>query len=283
MARPARPSFDERAREAHDAGVDSVLVVELGYRGAPFAGFAAQPGLKTVEGELVSALTTLLKREPDASCAGRTDAGVHALAQYLSVPLAEGELELSGRRIRLALDAMTDPAISIKRILRAPAGFSARFDALWRSYRYRIADGPSRPVMAAEHAWWLSRELDEAAMDAAGRALVGEHDFRSFCKAEAAEGRSTVREVLDLHVSRIEEAGEELVALDVRGSAFLHSMVRVICGTLVEVGLGRRSVAWPGEVLAACDRAAAAQTAPAQGLCLCEVGYPEGLLNDWDA
>ena len=283
MGKPMRPTFEQRAAEAWEAGVDSVLVVELGYRGAPFCGFAAQPGLKTVEGELTQALSTLLKREPEASCAGRTDAGVHALAQYLSVPLYEGELDLSGRRIRLALDAMTDPAISIKRILRAPAGFSARFDALWRSYRYRIADDPSRPVMAAEHAWWLARTLDADAMDAAAQALAGEHDFKSFCRAEAAKGRSTVRELLEIGVSRIEEAGEELVALDIRGTAFLHSMVRVICGTLVEVGLGRREAGWPAEVLAACDRAAAAQTAPALGLCLAAVGYPDSLLSEWDS
>ena len=123
-------------------------------------------------------------------------------------------------------------------------------------------------------------------MDAAAQFLVGEHDFRSFCKVSSAEailadGRSTSRELTHLGVSRVCEAGEDLVVLDVTGNAFLHNMVRAITGTLVEVGRGHRSGAWVAEALAACNRAAAGPTAPACGLTFERVTYPEGSLVPW--
>ena len=264
-------------------GEGATLVIRLGYRGAEFAGFAEQPGgVRTVAGELRRALETALRRPCELTCAGRTDAGVHALAQYVSVPMREGELGLPGSRLMRSLVALTPDDVSIRGLYRAPAGFSARFDALSRSYRYRIATSEARPVLAWDHAWWYRGSLDVDAMSAAARPLVGEHDFKSFCKATSAVDKPTCRFVGALDVRRVEEAGEELVTIDITGNAFLHNMVRTIAGTLVEVGRGHRDPSWVAEVLAACDRTAAGPCAPAKGLTFVGVEYPENLLTPWE-
>lgn len=260
---------------------DGTLVIRIGYRGAGFAGFAEQPSVRTVAGELRRALETALRRPCELTCAGRTDAGVHAIAQYVSVPVTEAELGLSGERLMRSLVALTPDDLSVQAILRAPAGFSARFDAISRSYRYRIAASQARPVLAWEHSWWYRGALDVDAMAEAARPLLGEHDFKSFCKASSAEGKPTSRYVAALDVSRVREAGEELVAIDVTGNAFLHNMVRTIAGSLVEVGRGHREPGWIEGVLAARDRAAAGPCAPAKGLTFVGVAYPEGVLEPW--
>ena len=264
------------------------MVVELGYRGADFAGYAEQPAQRTVAGEMRRALETVLRRPVEMDCAGRTDAGVHALAQYVSLPVTADELALSQRRLMASLVALTPDDISIRAVYQAPVGFSARFDAVCRHYRYRVSCGPTRPVMGWDHTWWLRTvpELDVAAMNEAATALLGEHDFRSFCKASSAEllladGRSTSRYLSVAKVNEVTEAGEDLLAFDVAGNAFLHNMVRAIVGTLVEVGRGRRPVGWVADVLAACDRSAAGPTAPAAGLTLDCVDYPAGALSPW--
>ena len=269
--------------QSADVAEGAVLVIELGYRGADFAGFAEQPTVRTVAGELRRALETTLRRPVELTCAGRTDAGVHALAQYVSLPVSVAEAEvLSGRRLLRSLSALTPDDVSVRRVFRAPAGFSARFDAVSRSYRYRIAASDARPVLAWDHAWWYKGELDVAAMDEGARQLLGEHDFKSFCKATSAMDKPTCRNVLSLEVSRAEEAGEELVFVDICGNAFLHNMVRTIAGTLVEVGRHHREPSWVGEVLAACDRKAAGPCAPAKGLTFVGVEYPQNLLEPWD-
>lgn len=277
---PERPSIEERATDP--ATLDATLVLKLGYRGADFCGFAAQPGRRTVAGEVVRSLETLLRREVDLTCAGRTDAGVHAIAQYVSVPVTADELALPVRRLMHGLSALLPDDISPAVLYHAPKGFSARFDARSRSYRYRIVAGEARPVLAWDHAWWLRSDLDVAAMGEAASALVGEHDFKSFCKATSAEGKPTHRCVMRCDVSEQAECGERVICIDVVGNAFLHSMVRTIAGTLVEVGRGHRSPAWVGEALAACDRKAAGPCAPAKGLTFVGVDYPQELLAPWE-
>ena len=262
--------------------MEATMVLRLGYRGGAFSGFAEQDRQRTVAGELRRALETFLHRPVELTCAGRTDAGVHALGQHVSLPVSGAELELLPERIQRALNALVPDDISINTVLRAPEGFSARFDAIERVYRYRIACGPSRPVMAAEHAWWFAGELDAAAMHEAARPLVGEHDFRSFAKASSVVDKTTMRCLSRVDVARVVEADEGLVVVDVVGNAFLHNMVRTIVGTLVEVGRGRRGLEWPGLVLEARDRRAAGMCAPALGLTFCDAHYPEGLLVPWD-
>lgn len=273
---------------SNDFQIAGTMVVELGYRGADFAGYAEQPGQRTVAGEMRRALETVLRRPVEMDCAGRTDAGVHALAQYVSLPVTADELALSQRRLMASLVALTSDDISIRAVYQAPVGFSARFDAVCRHYRYRVSCGPTRPVMGWDHTWWLRTvpELDVDAMNEAATALLGEHDFRSFCKASSAElvladGRSTSRYLSEVKVSQVSEAGEDLIVFDVAGNAFLHNMVRAIVGTLVEVGRGHRPVGWVADVLAACDRSAAGPTAPAAGLTLDCVDYPAGALSPW--
>lgn len=262
--------------------MEATLVLRLGYRGAAFSGFAEQATQRTVADELRYALETFLHRPCELTCAGRTDAGVHALGQHVSMPVTAKELLIPEIRILRALNALVSDDISINTVLRAPEGFSARFDATARKYRYRIACGPSRPIMAAEHAWWFAGELDERIMHEAAQSLLGEHDFKSFAKASSVVDKTTMRCLTRVDVSRIIEADEELITVDVEGNAFLHNMVRTIVGTLVEVGRGRRPVTWPAEVLAARDRRAAGMCAPACGLTFVDASYPEGILKPWD-
>lgn len=261
---------------------DGTLVIKLGYRGADFAGFAEQPTQRTVAGELRRALETALRRPCELTCAGRTDAGVHAISQYVSVPVTADELELSGQRVMRSLVALTPDDLSVSALYKAGANFSARFDALSRSYRYRICAGDARPVMSWDHAWWFKGTLDVDAMNAAAQQLLGEHDFKSFCKATSAVDKPTCRYVGKLAVSSVLEAGEELVAIDITGNAFLHNMVRTIAGTLVEVGRGHRGPEWVVQVLAACDRKAAGPCAPAKGLTFVRVEYPANALTPWN-
>lgn len=258
------------------------LVIKLGYRGEGFCGFAEQPGQRTVAGELRRALETTLRRPCELTCAGRTDAGVHAIAQYVSVPVTESELMLPGARLMRSLVALTPDDLSIGALFRAQPSFSARFDALSRSYRYRICAGDVRPVLAWDHAWWYKGQLNVEAMNEASKLLLGEHDFKSFCKATSAVDKPTCRCVGALDVRALEEAGENLVAIDITGNAFLHNMVRTIAGSLVEVGRGHRRPEWMSEVLAACDRRSAGPCAPAKGLTFVRVEYPAGALAPWN-
>ena len=263
------------------------LVLKVGYRGAAFAGYAEQEGQRTVAGELRRALETLLHRQCELTCAGRTDAGVSALGQYVSLPVSDEELQREPRRLWRSLMAITPEDVSIRGLYLAPKDFSARFDALGRTYRYRIACGNAQPVLAWNHAWWLRSPIDAHAMHEAAQLLVGEHDFRSFCKVSSAQklladGRSTNRCIRQLKVSAVNECGEDLVAIDVEGNAFLHNMVRIMVGSLVEVGRGNRPASWMAEALAACDRRAAGPTAPAKGLVLQDVTYPTDVLGVWE-
>ncbi len=258
------------------------LALTVGYRGADFCGYAEQPGQRTVQGELRRALEVALRRPVEMECAGRTDAGVHAIGQCVSVPLVDDDLVREGRRLRSSLVALTPDDLSIGPLYRARAGFSARFDAQARSYRYRMSCGPARPVLGWDHTWWLRSELDDAVMHEAAQTLVGEHDFKSFCKASSAIDKPTHRCVQRISVGRTEELGQEQVVIDITGNAFLHSMVRTIAGTLAMVGRGQREPGWVADVLAACDRTAAGPCAPAKGLTFVGVDYPEGLLQSWE-
>ena len=263
----------ERPLGPEAAGARTVALL-LSYNGAPFCGFARQPGLSTVQGELEDALRLLFRREVLTTCAGRTDAGVHALGQVVSFDLSQQELDAHPLpALRRSLDALTDEAISIREARQAPDGFSARFDAKSREYRYFLHTGRARPVFMRDFSWHLSDELDVGAMREGARHLLGEHDFKSFCRVSSAEGKPTCRNVQEISLQSQEVMGEDVLVVKVVGNAFLHSMVRTIVGTLVAVGRGLREPAWVAEALAACDRRAAGETAPAQGLVLWKVEY----------
>lgn len=254
---------------------DIAVALVVAYDGGPFSGFARQPSADTVQGRIEAALETVLRRTVKTVGAGRTDAGVHALGQIVSFD-AHGP-DIYPSRLQRSLNALCGAGIVIREVRLAVPGFSARFDASSREYRYRIVSGPAAPLFLERFAWHVRGDLDIEDMRRASQLLLGEHDFRSFCVAESAAGKRTVRrlDAVELHISQ--ELGEECLTVRVVGNAFLHSMVRVIVGSLVEVGSGRRNAEWVGDVLAACERSAAGSTAPPQGLVLHEVGYPSGV------
>lgn len=249
------------------------LALRVSYNGAPFCGFARQPGQSTVQGELEHALELVFHREVPTVCAGRTDAGVHARGQVVSFEVSEDEwAACEPAPLLRSLNALTAEGISVRAAWRAPDGFSARFDAVAREYRYFFCVSDQSPVFMTDFSWHTGPLSIEAMQDAA-RPLIGEHDFKSFCKAVSAVDKPTCRELLEITFEREELFGEQLVVMRVVGSSFLHSMVRTMAGTLVAVGKGKRSVPWVADVLTACDRQAAGECAPAQGLVFWDVRY----------
>lgn len=274
---------DVRAALRNDANEDGhTVALTVAYNAAPFAGFArqAESHVKTVQGELEQALSLLYRREVKTVCAGRTDAGVHARGQVVGFDLTDEEFHAkSMRSLQRSLNALVDDAISVEEACERPFGFSARFDAQWREYHYHICTQSARPVLIAPLVWHLGGvRLDIEAMNQAAHRLEGEHDFKSFCMAASAhmieaDGRSTCRNVIACDVYEEQIVGTPVITVRVVGNAFLHSMVRTMVGTLVEVGRGKRSVSWVDEVLAARDRGAAGQNAPAAGLTFWHVGY----------
>ena len=266
-----RPTLEERAAECER---EQTLSCTVAYDGAPFAGFAKQPGQRTVQGELEEALALLFRRPVGVVCAGRTDAGVHARGQVVSFEV-DGD-ELRGRslhNLRRSLNALTGEGIVVRSVDERPRGFSARFDAQWREYRYFLATGDTPPVFTERTAWYVGPNLDIAAMERGAAYLIGEHDFKSFCMAASAVGKPTCRNVSEISIAAEEILGEPHRVITVRGNAFLHSMVRTIVGTLAMVGRGQRDPGWVAEVLAARSRQAAGENAPAKGLVFWSVAY----------
>jgi tRNA pseudouridine38-40 synthase len=252
------------------------LRIDLAYHGGEFHGWAAQPGLRTVQGDLEAALCTVLRvGEAATVCAGRTDTGVHARGQVVHVDVADDALvAAAGRSEGDPADAVTRrlngvlPAdLRVRRVVAAPDGFDARFSPLWRRYAYRLCDGVPDPLTRGHVLAW-PRALDLEAMNEASGHLLGLHDFAAFCKQR--EGATTVRTLLELAWLR----DDDLIVGTVRADAFCHHMVRSLVGCLVAVGEGRRVVTWPAEVLAGAVRDPAVTVVPPHGLTLEEVGYP---------
>jgi tRNA pseudouridine38-40 synthase len=243
-----------------------VIRLDLAYDGTDFHGWARQPGLRTVQGVVEEALRPMRRGEPlDLAVAGRTDAGVHASGQVASFD-APAWLEPS--TVQRALNAMLAPEVVVLAARHAPEGFHARHSATGRSYLYRIDTGPLPDPFRARYVWHRPGMLAISPMRSAARELVGEHDFRSFCRAPEPPA-STVRELRKLTVRSLHDT------LDIRleANGFLHQMVRSIVGTLVAVGEGRIDPATMPTVLSARTRAAAGPVAPPHGLTLVSVRY----------
>lgn len=249
------------------------VVMKVAYKGTQFCGFARQPHVDTVQGEIERALSMVFRREVLTVCAGRTDAGVHALGQMVSFELEDEELdELIPQRLVRSMNALTADDIAIKEVHKVPQGFSARFDAKAREYRYYFCIDEQVPVFMKEYSWHTG-SLDANAMEQASRYLLGEHDFKSFCVAASAVDKPTCRDLIQVSFHSEEVLGEHFLVMRIIGSSFLHSMVRTIAGTLVSVGKGKRSPEWVTHVLEAKDRTAAGECAPACGLFFWEVFY----------
>ncbi|WP_435738993.1 tRNA pseudouridine(38-40) synthase TruA [Cellulosimicrobium sp. PMB13] len=263
---------------------DAVRVrLDLAYQGTRFAGWARQPGLRTVQGALEDAFATLLRGDPPRlTVAGRTDAGVHARGQVAHVDLTRAQWEaLPGRSDRepgsalvARLGGVLPSDVVVRRATPAPEGFDARFSALHRAYTYRVVDDPEqRDPLRREWTLWNRRPLDVAAMDAAVRPLLGVRDFAAFCKPRP--GATTIRELQHLSWSRPTDGPDAgLVVAHVRADAFCHNMVRALVGASLAVGEGRRDVAWPAALLASRRRDGGAGVVPSHGLVLEEVTYP---------
>jgi tRNA pseudouridine38-40 synthase len=259
--------------------------LDLAYDGTDFSGWAMQPGLRTVEGELAGALGQVLRLSapPRLVVAGRTDTGVHARGQVAHVDLPRESLAAApGRSAREPLDALRDrlsgvlgPDVAVRRVTAAPAGFDARFAAAQRRYAYRVvADPDAVDPLHRREVLRIRGPLDVAAMNQASAALLGLNDFAAFCRRR--EGATTVRTLIGF--SWAEAVGaiptDGLLVATVVADAFCHSMVRALVGAVLEVGRGRRDLAWPAQLLSARVRDPAAPVAPPHGLCLEEVTYP---------
>jgi tRNA pseudouridine38-40 synthase len=238
--------------------------IDLAYDGTGFHGYARNEGVRTVQGVLEAALATALGGDVTTVVAGRTDAGVHAREQVVSF---EWDGPLDGERLARSLDGIVGPEIAVRSVTPAPEGFSARFSATGRTYRYFIDDHPSPDPLRRSWVWHLPEHLDLEAMNRAAAGFVGEHDFASLCRAAA--GRSTVRMVRSARWER--EGG--LLVLTIEAGSFCHQMVRSIVAICVDAGRGKVAPdAVPG-ILAARDRHAARGVAPPHGLVLWEVAY----------
>ena len=246
------------------------------YNGEPFSGFARQNGQLTVQGNIEDALELLFRRRIDTTCAGRTDAGVHALCQVISFDLLPDEwFRRKPDSLLKSLNALTHEEISFRSVRPMPEDFSARFSAVMREYRYYICTDVAAPLLMEKFCWHLGKPLDVEAMKQASTHLLGEHDFKSFCMAVSAKDKPTHRYVADISFKQEQIWNSNFIVITVIGNAFLHSMVRTMVGTLVLVGRGKRTPDWVGEVLAARNRQAAGQNAPAEGLVLWHVTYDE--------
>jgi tRNA pseudouridine38-40 synthase len=239
----------------------------LEYDGRAYSGWQFQSGLKTLQDEVQRAFTRVADAPIDCSCAGRTDAGVHALSQVLHFDSGAARSE---RAWRLGANTYLPSDVSIVWVREVPEHFHARYSALSRSYRYLILNRDSRPGLASGRATWERRPLDAARMHEAAQVLVGEHDFSAF-RAIECQSRSPVRRVERLVVTR----HGEWVAVDITANAFLHHMVRNVAGLLMAVGHGESPPVRVATVLASRDRKTNAATAPPDGLYLAAVRYPE--------
>jgi tRNA pseudouridine38-40 synthase len=241
------------------------IKVVLEYDGSNFAGWQQQAKGRTVEAELKRALREITGKDHTVYAAGRTDAGAHAEGQVVNF---HTDGRISAQRLVAALNGRLPEDIAVLSAEMVPDDFHARYSARWRRYRYRYLDRPARPALERGRCWHVRGPLDVDAMSAAATALVGRHDWTSFCSAsEPPEAR-----VREMRSARVVRRGN-FVELDLVAEGFLRGLARSIAGALAEVGRGRRPAKWVGQVLRARDRRQAPRTAPAGGLTLMEVIY----------
>ena len=237
----------------------------IAYDGTRFFGWERQPGKDTIQGKLEAVLERLQGRPVDIIGAGLTDAGVHARAMVASVRLDVAE---SPEEIRDYMNRYLPDAIAVREVKEAGERFHARYNALGKTYRYTCFDGPVKPVFDRKYVTLLDFSPDVDKMRRAAEILKGEHDFRSFCGNPRMK-KSTVRLVDSIMIER----RKDHIIFTFHGTGFLQNMVRILVGTLLEVGRGY----WPPEqvqaILEAKDRKQAGPTAPPEGLCLMKVDY----------
>ena len=248
----------------------------VAYDGSAFHGYAVNRDVDTVAGVLTETISMITRRPVSLVGAGRTDAGVHAWGQVVSLDLDEGiDLDDLAHRI----NRVRGPRIVVRAARWATdPGFSARFSAVWRHYRYDVLNTPEPNPFLAATAWHVPQPLDLVVMNLATDPLIGEHDFSSFGRRPPAVDRREPSMNRYVFLARWNHAGPHspgLLRFEIRANAFCHQMVRSIVGTLVDVGKAKTSAGEMSAILRAKDRNAAGAIAPPHGLCLWEVGYPE--------
>ncbi len=250
------------------------VLMKIAYDGSRFNGWQKQPEQRTVQGEIEKALSYLCQKPMVIHGTSRTDAGVHAWGQCASF---SGDFGIPVERIQVALNdllgtggkALVPGDIWIKEVKEVPQGFHARYDALAKTYVYKIRNREEMDVFSRNYMYHIAKPLSlEQMMKAAGR-LKGTHDFKSFQASGGEEKESTVRTLHGISIHPMEEGW----AIHVTGDGFLYNMVRILVGTLVEVGWGKRPPEEMTEILDAMDRQRAGHTAPAQGLYLAKVHF----------
>ncbi|HEV2810369.1 MAG TPA: tRNA pseudouridine(38-40) synthase TruA [Acidimicrobiales bacterium] len=244
----------------------------VAYDGSGFRGFASNPGVRTVGGTLGEALERVLGHPVPVTCAGRTDAGVHAWGQVVSFDTSAAGLDVV--ELQRSVNGLCGPAIVVRDVEVVEDGFDARRTARRRSYRYSVLNRPVADPFLATTTWWVDEHLDLAAMRLACDPLIGEHDFTSFCRRPKVDAGvappSLVRRVLD---ARWHDLGNGLLRLDIDARSFCHQMVRAVVGTMVEMGRGHKRAGDMRAILEARNRGRAGQLAPPHGLCLWAVDY----------
>jgi len=242
------------------------LLFTIEYDGSGFHGWQIQPNVNTVQGTMEKALSKVFGVPVELDGTSRTDAGVHAIGQRATF---SGEFGIPTERIMFAANNMLPGSIHISKVTEVPDRFHARFDAKAKTYRYVIHNTHHRNVFDRNYCWYVGPKLNIAAMKEAAAHFVGTHDFKSCQSTGGPEKHSTVRTISDLQVNQ----NEEKITIDVTGDGFLYNMVRIIVGTLTEVGLGRIKPDQIEGILQSKDRERAGRTAPPQGLYLVQVYY----------
>ncbi len=242
----------------------TTLRLDLAYDGSGFRGYAFQEGLRTIQGDLEAALKTLLGRPVETAVAGRTDAGVHARGQVVSLHVDEApDLE----RLARSLNGIVGPELAVTVITLAGDDFHARFSAKWRRYRYTMSTGIAPNPLSRGIEWHVGSRLDVGLMEATAAEFAGEFDFSAFCRS--VEGRSNVRRVEE---ARWEADGDRL-HFWIKANAFCHQMVRSLVGFCYDVGRGFTPADSVLEIIEGRDRSRVVTVAPPHGLTLWDVGY----------
>jgi tRNA pseudouridine38-40 synthase len=249
--------------------------VDLAYDGTDFAGWAKQPGLRTVQGELLAALEQVFgasENDFGMRVAGRTDAGVHAAVQVIHLELSQAQLKRLGRSALTAskLNLLLTPDVRVHEIVAIGPDFHARYSASGRSYRYRIADaGTRRDPLRARDTLWIKKSLDIRPMRQAAKKLIGLKDFATFCRPRPEA--TTIRRLRKLDVSR---GSDGVITVSLEGDAFCHNMVRALVGALIAVGEGKLTVDQLAQLQRAAKRSSSFKVLPPHGLTLVGVSYP---------
>ncbi|MBL8828139.1 MAG: tRNA pseudouridine(38-40) synthase TruA [Planctomycetaceae bacterium] len=252
------------------------IKLTIAYDGTDFAGWQWQAGQRTVQGELETALAKLTGETMRVTGSGRTDSGVHAAAQVVSFTT---ESPLPVDVFPRALNATLPHDIAVIDAAEVPLGFHAIRAAKRKRYRYVLHDAPHHDVFLLRYGWHIRQRLDTDVMQHAARQLVGTHDFASF-QTGGSVRKTTVRTVYDASVTRPLAEKPHVIHFEVEANGFLYNMVRVMIGTLVDIGRGFQPRDWIAELLGRCDRNQAGMTAPAQGLVLLRVDYGPDAASD---